>query len=87
MAAIEIFKSIHLLDGTLIEIIVPTGGHYSRAFRKFSRQEEYDVIPFLFSELCLVNHGKKDESFYINLMIDDYLLINEVINEVSTRIR
>lgn len=83
----EIFKKIELLSGIKVEVIIPTGGHYSRALRSCHKQTEYDPMPFIFAEICLIDGKKKDYLFYTDLMIDDYILISEVLNEVSTIIK
>jgi hypothetical protein len=76
-----------LMDGRVITMIMPRAWDYSRALQKHQKQNEFDLILFFMEELCRFNGEKMKLEFYGNMSCDDYLLLLEMINSVTQRIK
>lgn len=83
----EIYTSIVLSTGLKADIIIIRGKHISKAAARMSRKESDDICILLMCEVCLINGEKQTLSFFEEMISDDYLLLQQVINEVVTNLR
>ncbi len=89
----EIFTTVELLNGDKIDVLFCKGLHMTKAQWKYqfhtqiAKDVEYDIVPFIMEQLCLVNGKQKGIEYYVELMIDDYIKISDalqlVINSIS----
>ncbi len=79
--------SVELLSGSQCHIVMPRGADYSRASAKFGMQKEFDIVPFLMAELCIIEGEKHPYTFYIEMYCDDYMKIMEKIGQIVSVIR
>jgi len=81
----EIFETINLLSGDEIVILICRGSNISRANFKqalYSNESELDIVPYIMSEICLLNGEKQDISYFLNLLSDDYMKICKSVTNV-----
>lgn len=75
--------TIKLNSGIVAELQQPTGKDLSRAGFKHSTQvTEFDIVPFLMTELILINGKKEELQFFLDLSIDDYMMLVEPLGEL-----
>lgn len=79
--------TITTITGRRCELRMPTGGDYSRASRKFGEQKEFDVVPFLMAELCVIDGEKRDANYYTEMYCDDYIKIMEQLGSLISVVK
>ena len=88
----ETYKELTLLKGDKVEVMIARGVHISTAniknsvYNMLNPKGMLDVVPFMMSELCLVNNNKESVEYYTNLLSDDYVLIADTIADVLGRV-
>jgi len=86
----ELYKTVTLLGGQEVKIKIARGHDLSRAafMHMFKGKElEIDVMPFIMDQLCLVDNEKVGIEFYLNLIVDDYIVIIGVLDELLKPIK
>lgn len=84
----EIFTTITLLKGEKCDIKEIRFGHISKANFNLTSQKntQYDFIFFLFKEILLIDGKSPSDTIIENLMIDDYIKINDVITVIMQKL-
>ncbi len=81
-----VFNEVILMNGSKCGIIMPHAFHISRAQYEFSAQRDFDATIFYMRELCKIDGKKQDLVYYLELSIDDYISISEVMSASLERI-
>lgn len=84
----EIFTTITLLNGEKCDIKDVRFKHISKANYKLTTQQntQYDFIFFFLQEILIINGETPKVGFIEDLMIDDYIKINDVINVIMQKL-
>lgn len=83
----EIYQTVHFLNGTKCEIIMPKAGVISRALKEYSNQNEFDITMFFVVEFCLVDGEERGFDYWTEVSCDDYMKVLEVLNPLLTPIK
>jgi hypothetical protein len=84
----KLFTTVSLLNGSKCGVLEVKSAHIFIANFRLSIQKktEYDFTYFLFQQILLIDNKKITDEQLLNLSIDDFILISEVMDAAFKKI-